>query len=313
MIDLPPTAFRGSFPPLVTPFRAGEVDYDAYERLVDHQVEGGSQGIVVNGTTAEPSTLTVDERNELVRIGVKAAAGRIPVVAATGSQSYDETLQLTRSAVEAGADALLVVTPYYIRPPQRGLVEYFTQVGRLSDLPLMLYHIPGRAAVTVEADTLEAIATAVPTFVGMKHAAVDLGLVTEAIIRLGADFRVFVGLEELSLPMLAVGAGGVMNAVGNLWPSRVAELCAAVTEGDLARARTLHYELFELNRAVFWDINPIPMKYMMKQLGILDHNEHRLPMMPAAPELETRLDALLDRVGLRTAADTRGGGGPAGS
>jgi 4-hydroxy-tetrahydrodipicolinate synthase len=294
-------ALRGSYTPVVTPFRDGRVDLDTYERLVEQQVAGGSQGVVVNGTSAEPSTLTTAERSDLVRAAVSAAAGRISVVAATGSQSYAETLQLTREAADAGVDAVMVVTPYYIRPPQRGLVRYFAEIGGAVDVPMLLYHIPGRAAVAVDLDTLEAIAEAAPNFVGMKHASDDLGLVTESISRLGADFRVFVGLEELSLPMLAIGASGVMNAVGNLAPGRIADLCRAVSDGDLTRARALHYELFELNRAVFWDTNPIPIKYMMRVMGLLEMNEHRLPMLPASEELEFRLDELLFEVGLRDA------------
>lgn len=296
MMDLPTGALRGSYPPLVTPFRDGEVDHEAYASLVERQVRGGSSGIVVNGTTAEPSTLTVDERSALVRTAVEAAAGRLTVVAATGSQSYAETARLTREADEAGADAVLVVTPYYSRPPQRGLVSYFSGIAGLTELPVLLYHIPGRAAVTVEIDTLEAMAEAAPNLVGMKHASVDLGLVTDALTRLGREFRIFVGLEELTFPMLAIGAAGAMNAVGNIAPAKVAALCRHVEDGELSAARDLHFELFELNRAVFWDINPIPMKYLMKREGILDVNEHRLPMMPATPELERRLDELAERV-----------------
>src|SRR5678809_1097466 len=140
---------RGSFPPLITPFRDGNVDYDTYERLVEAQIEGGSHGVLVNGTTGEPSTLTLAERNRLVTIAVEAASGRIPVVAATGSQSLAETRELTAHAVAAGADALLIVTPYYIRPPQRGLIEYYLALAREHDTPWMIYHIPGRAAVEV--------------------------------------------------------------------------------------------------------------------------------------------------------------------
>lgn len=296
MMELPTGSLRGSYPPLVTPFRNGDVDHDAYARLVEHQVEGGSRGIVVNGTTAEPSTLTVAERSELVRTAVAAADGRLTVVAATGSQSLAETLELTRDADAAGADAVLVVTPYYSRPPQRGLVEYLRQVAGSTGLPTLLYHIPGRAAVTVEIDTLEAMAEAAPNLVGMKHASTDLGLVTEALARIGRDFRIFVGLEELTFPMLALGAAGAMNAVGNIAPAKVAELCELVEKGDLDAARDRHFELFELNRAVFWDINPIPMKYLMKRQGLLDVNEHRVPMMAATPELERRLDQLLDDI-----------------
>ncbi len=298
MIDLAPDFLKGSYTPIITPFKHGAVDYDTYARLVDHQIANGGHGVLVNGTTAEPSTLTVEERNQLVDICVEAAAGRVPVVAATGSQSHAETVALTDHAQKAGADALLIVTPYYIRPPQRGLVAYYTDLGRRSDLPLMIYHIPGRTAVSLTIETMEQVAEAVPHFVGIKHAVNDLGFVTEALDRLGREFRIFVGLEELSLPMLAVGACGMMNAVGNLAPRAVANLYNHVAKGDLEAARAVHFELFELNRSVFFDTNPIPIKYMSKRLGLIPENEHRLPMMPALPELEERLDGVLARAGL---------------
>ncbi|MGH7755702.1 MAG: 4-hydroxy-tetrahydrodipicolinate synthase [Vulcanimicrobiaceae bacterium] len=293
---------HGSFPPLVTPFRDGEVDYDAYAALVERQIAGGSHGIVVNGTTAEPSTLTLDERARLLEVAIAAGRRRIPIVAATGSQSLAETLDLSTRAERAGADALLVVTPYYIRPPQRGLVAYYREIARRTELPLMVYHIPGRTAVSVTVETLAAMRETIPQFVGMKHAVADLGFVTAALTKLGRDFKIFAGLEELSFPMLAVGACGLMNAVGNLAPDRVAALCDRVDAGDLAGARELHFALAELNAAVFYDTNPIPIKYMMVRLGLLERNEHRLPMVPPAPELERRLDAVLDRSGLLAAS-----------
>lgn len=289
---------RGSIPPLVTPFADGEVDYAAYARLVEFQIEQGSHGILVNGTTAEPSTLTLEERNRLVTLAIATTAGRVPVVAATGSQSLAESRVLTEHAVAAGADALLIVTPYYIRPPQRGLVAYYHELAAGHDTPWMIYHIPGRTAVSVTLDTLKAIKEKSPRFVGMKHAVNDLGFVSECLHVFGADFKIFVGLEELSFPMMAIGACGLMNAVGNLRPDRLAKLCDAVVNGDLDRGRMLHDELLGLNKAVFFDTNPIPIKYMMKRLGLLATNEHRLPMSPAPTELEQRLDRVLERAGL---------------
>ena len=288
----------GSIPPLVTPFRGGEVDYETYGRLVEAQVAAGSHGVLVNGTTGEPSLLTVDERNRLVDVAMEAAAGRLPVVAATGSQSLLESRQLTVHAAEAGVAAVLVVTPYYVRPPQRGIVAYYAQVMDGLETPWLVYHIPGRAAVGVTVDTLAQLHDASPTFVGMKHAVNDLALVSAVLARLGPDFRVFVGLEELSFPMMAVGACGLMNAVGNLAPARLVEICEAVRDGDLHRGRKLHESLYELHEAVFFDTNPIPVKYMMKRIGLLADNEHRLPMVPATPEVAARLDAVLDRAGL---------------
>lgn len=289
---------KGSIPPLVTPFRNGAVDYEAYARLVEFEIENGSHGILVNGTTAEPATLSVEERNRLVDIAIDAAGGRLPVVAATGSQSLRETRDLTEHAARAGADALLIITPYYTRPPQRGLIAYFLELAKLTDLPWMVYHIPGRTAVSVTIDTLKELRAKSSSFVGMKHAVNDLGLVSECHAVLGPEFKIFVGLEELSFPMMTVGACGLMNAVGNLRPRVLSDLCEAVWRGDLAAAQSLHHKLFEINQAVFFDTNPIPMKYMMRRLGILRTNEHRLPMVPATQELERRLDGVLRRAGL---------------
>jgi 4-hydroxy-tetrahydrodipicolinate synthase len=289
---------KGSITPIVTPFRNQAVDYETYARLVDWQIVNGGHGVLVNGTTAEPSLLTVSERNRLVDVALEAAAGRVPVLAATGSQSHAETVELTQHADQAGVDAMLVVTPYYIRPPQRGLVEYYADIGARTERPLLIYHIPGRAAVSMELATVKAIRERVPNLVGMKHAVNDMGFVTHMLDEFGPDWRVFVGLEELSYPMLAVGACGLMNAVGNLAPRKVAELVEAVERNDYAAARKLHFALFELNQSVFYDTNPIPIKYMMKRMGLLPANEHRLPMMPATRELEARLDGVLDRAGL---------------
>jgi 4-hydroxy-tetrahydrodipicolinate synthase len=298
MIPLDKPFLRGSYPPLITPFCEGRVDFRKFAELVERQVREGSHGIVVTGTSGEPSTLTVEERADLFKTAVDVVAGRIPVVAATGSQSLAETIELTSRAEKAGADAVLVVTPYYIRPSQAGLVEYFASVGARTGLPLMIYHIPGRAAVSVKAATAARIAERIPNLVGMKHAANDLELVTELVDKLGSDFRIFCGLEALSLPMLVVGAAGLMNAVSNLAPARVVALYEAVAQGNLPEARRLHFELFELNRAIFLDTNPIPLKYMMARLGLLEHAEMRLPLLPLDGERAKTLDPVLMRAGL---------------
>lgn len=298
MIPLDPDFLTGSIPPLITPFKTGAVDHEAFARLIDFQIDNGTKGILVNGTTAEPSSLTVEERNRQIDVAVETAAGRAPVIAATGSQSLAETKALTDHAVKSGVDALLIVTPYYIKPPQRGLIRFYLEVMQDHDIPWMIYHIPGRTAVSVTLETLIEISHLSPHFVGMKHAVNDLGFVSACLGEFGNDFRIFVGLEELSFPMMAVGAQGLMNAVGNLRPRALAEMCEAVRKNDLARGRRLHQDLLEINQAVFFDTNPIPMKYMMKRLGLIPTNEHRLPMVPATPELETRLDGVLARARL---------------
>jgi 4-hydroxy-tetrahydrodipicolinate synthase len=289
---------RGSIPPLVTPFKNGEVDYATFESLLDRQVAEGSHGVLITGTTGEPSLLSAAERIRLFDLAVRTVKGRIPVVAASGGQSHADTVEMVRGAEKAGVDALLVVTPYFVRPPQRGLVAYYQDVGARSGLPLMIYHIPGRAAINVTVDSVAQIADKTKTLIGMKHAVNDLNYATELLTRMGMDFKLFVGLEELSYPMLAVGACGLMNAVGNIQPARVAAMCERVWANDLKGAQRIHYEMYELNSAVFFDTNPIPMKYMMKRLGLLPNNEHRLPMLPATAELEKRLDQVLARAGM---------------
>jgi 4-hydroxy-tetrahydrodipicolinate synthase len=288
---------KGSIPPIITPFNNNQVDYQAYAGLVEFQINKGSHGILVNGTTAEPSTLTVAERNKTVDMAIATNNGRLPVIAATGSQSLLESKTLTRYAAEAGVDALLIVTPYYIRPPQRGLIEYFLDVMDGIDTPWMIYHIPGRASVSITLETVKELKNRSSNFIGMKHAVNDLAFVSECIDAF-PDYLVFVGLEELSFPEMAIGAVGLMNAVGNLRPDLLAEMCQAVWDNDLAKGRGIHQRLLELNQSVFFDTNPIPIKYMMKRLGIIPENHHRLPMMPAEAALEKKLDGVLERAGL---------------
>src|SRR5215510_598315 len=207
MMKLTDKQLKGSYPPLVTPFKEdGSVDYDTYAKLVEFQVKGGTHGIVV---------------------------------AATGAQNHADTIKMTEAAEKANADALLIVTPYFIRPPARGLEAYYLDLCKRTDLPVMIYHIPGRAAVTMTADSIARVADGASNLVGVKHAATDLALVSELIMKLGPEFRIHVGLEELSFPMVCLGAHGLMNAVGNLAPGKVAELYEATASGDLARGRAL--------------------------------------------------------------------------
>lgn len=299
MMKLKPSFLRGSYPPIITPFTAsGEVDFESFRNCVDFSVRNGSHGVLISGTSAEPSALTLEERAQLYREAIDVDARRVPVVAATGSQSERETQLLCDAAEKAGADALLVVTPYYIRPPQRGLAQYYVNLCRRTSLPVMIYHIPGRAAVSMQIETLKEIVAKADNMVGMKHAVNDLGFVTHVLAAFGFEWRVFVGLEDLSFPMMTIGACGLMNAVGNLAPKKLSQMCEAIDRGDLAAGRRLHYELAELNEAVFYDTNPIPIKYMMWKMGLIAKNSHRLPMAPATPELAERLDGVMRRAGL---------------
>jgi 4-hydroxy-tetrahydrodipicolinate synthase len=303
MIRLKESFLRGSYPPVITPFKDGQVDFDTFRGLLERQVQYGSHGVVIAGTTGEPSSLTLDERCELIRVAVQTVGKRIPVVAGTGSQSLAETVEITKKADQYGADAVLVVTPYYIKPPQRGLVQYFVSVAQQTHLPFLIYHIPGRASVSLQTSTVAQIVEQAPNVVGIKHASTDLEFVTDLLMRLGTEFRIFCGLESLSLPMMSIGAAGTMNAVGNLDPARVAELCEAVAANRLEAARKLHFDLLALNEAIFLDTNPIPLKYMMSRIGLLEHPELRLPLSPATKDQREKLDGVLSASGLLTGHD----------
>ncbi len=288
---------RGSIVPLVTPFADGAIDAAAFEAAVERQIAAGSHGVLVTGTTGEPTSLSADERIDLYRRAVQVAAGRVPVVAATGSPNQAETLELTRAAQAAGADALLVVCPAFVKPSQEGLVEHFATVAGVTDLPLLIYNIPGRAGVGVTAETVERIAERAPNLAGLKHASKDLDLVTELLLRLGDDFRLFCGQESLSYPFLAVGGAGLMSAVGNLVPERIAELFECVAAGDHVGALRLHRELLGINQAIFFDTNPVALKAMLAATG-QGSAEVRAPLAPLSESTRERVLDVLEGAGL---------------
>jgi 4-hydroxy-tetrahydrodipicolinate synthase len=298
MITLANEFLRGSYVPLVTPFKNGEVDYAAFGALVANQVEHGSHGVVVAGTTGEAAALNAAERTRLLEVAVEIAKRRLAIVASTGTDSFADTLALSAAAEKAGADALLVIPPPYMRPPQRGLAEYFIRIGNSTGLPFLINNNPGRTAVSLTLETIEQIAEGTPNLVGIDHAVADFGFVAQLLQRLGPNFRIFAGLEDMDFPMLAIGAAGVMNAVGNLAPRRIERLYALTTGGELRAARSLYHQLAELNAAIYYDTNPIPIKYMLHKVGLLTHHEHRLPMVPATAELAERLNGVLERAGL---------------
>jgi 4-hydroxy-tetrahydrodipicolinate synthase len=282
-----PQSLRGSIVPLVTPFADGAVDFEAFEAGVE-RVGTASDGVAITGTSGEPTSLSAAERAELFRRAVAVAAGRFPVVAATGSPNQADTLALTREAEAAGADAVMVLCPAFVKPSQEGLRRHFVTVAAATELPLVIYNIPGRAGVGVTGATVEAIVAEAPNVVGLKHASNDLDMVTDLLLRLGDDFRLFCGLESYSYPFLAVGGAGLMSAIGNLLPESIAELCALVAADDHAAALRLHRELFRINQAVFFDTNPGPLKAMMADAG-LGSDEVRPPLAPLSEGTRARV------------------------
>lgn len=288
----------GAYVPLVVPFDDGAVDFEAYAGLCAWQIDKGTDGLLVNATSGEPTTLTLEERAQLVETAMEVSGGRCPVCAGTASQSHAETVALIERYQALGVDSVFVVTPYYCKPPQRAMVDFFADVAQRTDRPLLIYHIPGRAAVNLTADTCVAIKERAENFVGLKNTDDDLGLVTELLQRLGGAFRIFCGWEPVSLPMLAVGACGTMLSASNVVPDRIAKLCALAAAGDAEGARKLNGALSELFAAIDYDTSPIATKYMVRRIGVLEKNEHRLPMISATPDLERRLDDVLARAGL---------------
>jgi 4-hydroxy-tetrahydrodipicolinate synthase len=289
---------KGAFTPLVVPFQGGAVDYDRYAALIEWQIDQGAHGLLVNATSGEPTTLTSDEKARLIDITVKTSAGRRPVAAGIPADSHAEAVTLLARAEKAGADAVVSVTPYYARPPQRGLLEFFADLASRTALPFLIYHIPGRAAVSVTADTFEAIAERCPNFVGLKNTDDNLALVSRLMSRLGPDFCVFGGLESTAFAMRAMGGCGTMITTSNVAPKQIARLNDLCMAGNFQEAQRLAVELDEIMLAASLDTGPIPIKCMMKLMGLLPKNEHRLPMVPATPEQEQQLEAVVKRYSL---------------
>lgn len=289
---------RGAYCPLIVPFHDGKIDFDTYGRLIERQIAEGTHGILVNATSGEPTVLSVEERGRLVEFAVKTANGRRPVCAGTASESLEATATLIDRFDKAGADAVLVVTPYYSAPPQRGAAAYFAKLGERTRRPFLIYHIPARAGFALAVDTLAAIKDAVPHFAGLKNTDTDVGFVTGALARLGRDFRIFAGLELPTLPMLGIGGCGMMITASNVAPRQVAQLYDTFANGDIDGAIALNLKLYPLFRGVALETSPIPVKYMLKRLGVIENNEHRSPLVPASPEVERQLDKVLAEIGL---------------
>jgi 4-hydroxy-tetrahydrodipicolinate synthase len=286
---------KGAFTPLVVPFQDGLIDYDRYAALIEWQINQGTHGLLVNATSGEPTTLTLDEKAQLIDLAVKTSAGRRPVAAGIPAESHAEAVTLLGRAEKAGADTVVSVTPYYARPPQRGLIQFFTDLASRTELPFLIYHIPERAAVSVTAETLEAIAERCPNFVGLKNTDDNLALVSRLMSRLGPDFCVFGGLESTAFAMCGIGGCGTMITTSNVAPRQIARLNALCMAGQFQEAQKLVIELDEIMTAAALDTGPIPIKCTMKLMGLMPRNEHRLPMAPATPEQEQKLEAIVKR------------------
>jgi 4-hydroxy-tetrahydrodipicolinate synthase len=289
--------FQGSIVAMVTPFRNGKIDEPKVKELVELHVKNGTDAIVPCGTTGESPTLSHDEHHRMVELTVAVAAGRIPVIAGTGSNSTTEAIGLTQHAERAGAKGALVVNPYYNKPTQEGLYRHFRAVAEATPLPILVYNIQGRTAVNIETDTMARLARDCQNIVGVKEASGSLDQMSQVILACGPDFSVLSGDDNITLPLLAIGGRGVISVIANIVPRETSEMVHAALDGDWKRARELHYKLFPLARAAFLETNPIPIKEAMAMAGMLEP-EFRLPMCRMGDANRQKLRAILESYGL---------------
>jgi 4-hydroxy-tetrahydrodipicolinate synthase len=288
--------FEGLFTALVTPFRDGAVDEAALRELVERQVAAGVDGIVPCGSTGEAATLSYPEHRRVVEICIEAASGRVQVLAGTGSNSTRESIELTRHARDAGADGALLISPYYNKPTEAGLIAHYAAVSREAHLPLVVYNIPSRTASNILPATMARLAE-IEHVVGVKESSGDLAQISRVIAICPEGFSVLSGDDALTLPVIAVGGRGVISTTSNVAPREMGELVRAARAGDAARARQLHLRLLPLFDALFCETNPIPIKAALAQLGWIEE-EIRLPLTPLDAPKRARLQAVLKEQGL---------------
>jgi 4-hydroxy-tetrahydrodipicolinate synthase len=281
--------FEGAIVAMVTPFVDGQVDYGALGKLIDFQIDGGVQGLSPCGTTGESPTLTYEENDKVIEFVVQRAAGRVPVIAGTGSNSTAEAMELTRHAKSCGADGCLIVNPYYNKPTQQGMFEHVARIAEIG-LPIVLYNIPSRCGVALTAETVARMYEQIEMVVGVKESTGDLNLASQ--IAASCDITILSGDDSLTLPLCAVGGSGVISVVANILPAEIRTLCDHIANFDLADACTQHLRLFPLFRGLFVETNPIPIKAALAMAGMI-REELRLPLTPLSAPLRPELARLL--------------------
>ena len=287
--------FRGVFPAIITPFLKDEsLDEEGLKRNIEYLNKTGIAGIIPCGTTGESATLTFEEHKRVVGIAVEAS--KVPVIAGTGSNNTSEALELTRHAAKAGADAALLITPYYNKPNDKGMYEHFKKIAENCDIPIVLYNVPKRTGIDLKPE-LVAKLSRIKNIVAIKEASGSLSQQSQIIEQTrGSDFVLLSGDDDLTLPTIALGGQGVVSVVANVAPRKTVTMVDAALKGDMEKARELHYELAPLVRAMFLETNPIPVKTAHKYLG-LANGPLRLPLGEMAPEKEEKLKEILARLG----------------
>lgn len=288
--------FKGAITALVTPFKDGEIDEEAYRNLIEWQIEQGINGLVPVGTTGESATLSHEEHRKVVKICVEAVKKRVPVIAGAGSNCTKEALDLVNFAKEVGADAALLVTPYYNKPTQEGLYQHYKTIAQKTGFPLVLYNVPGRTSVNLLPQTVARLAE-IENIVAIKEASGSLKQISEIISLCGDKITVISGDDFTVLPTLAVGGMGVISVVSNVVPQDVAALCQAFFDQDRRKAQELHYRLFPLAQAMFLETNPIPVKTALGLMGKIKP-ELRLPLAPMSKTNLNKLEEIMKNYGL---------------
>jgi 4-hydroxy-tetrahydrodipicolinate synthase len=288
--------FKGSMVAIVTPFKKGKVDEKALEKLIEWHINEGTHAIVPCGTTGESSTLDYEEHYRVIEITVKVVNKRIPVIAGTGSNSTEEAIMIARKAEKLGADGSLSVTPYYNKPTQEGLYRHFKEIADKTGLPMILYNVPGRTSVNMLPQTVARLAEH-PRIKGIKEATGDMKQVSEIIRLCGPDFAVISGDDFTNLTLLALGGKGFISVTANICPKDMAELFNSWERGDIARARELHYKLEPINKAMFIETNPIPVKTALSMMGKIKE-ELRLPLCEMSEANKQKLAEVLRSAGL---------------
>jgi 4-hydroxy-tetrahydrodipicolinate synthase len=287
--------FRGVFTALVTPFRNGVVDEAALVKHVEEQIAAGVDGVVPCGSTGEAATLSHEEHKRVVELVIRTVARRVRVIAGTGSNATAEAIELTAHAKRAGADGALLISPYYNKPTQDGVVAHYAAIASATQLPLVAYNIPGRTGSNVLPDTIARLAE-IEHVVGVKESCGDLQQISRVIARVPSDFAVLAGDDWATLPQLAIGGAGVISTCSNLVPREMCELVRAFQRGDLARARELHYRLLPLCDALFCETNPIPIKAALALRGKIEE-ELRLPLLRMTAPNKKRLELAMKEFG----------------
>ena len=288
--------FSGSLVAIVTPFRNGKFDEKSYGELIEFQIANGTHGIVPCGTTGESATLSPQEHERVVAFTIEVVNRRLPVIAGTGSNATDEAIIFTKHAKQVGADGALLITPYYNKPTQEGLYQHYAAVAKAVDLPLVLYNIPSRTSVNMTPATIARTAQ-FDNVVGIKEGSGSLGQVSEIIHLCGENFTILSGDDPLTLPMMALGAKGVITVTANVAPKDMANLVNTALAGDFAKARTYHFKLTPLFSALFYETNPIPVKEALCMMNKLQP-EFRLPLTPLSSDNRERLCQVMKESGL---------------